>query len=393
MRDREGYSYCMKTRDRVSWGVLMVGMLIIQVVTFAAEVRTGNSPTLAQAETTKGDIYLMGGNTTSAGKVNGDLIAAGGTVVVNGSVSQDLIVGAGSITVIADVGDDVRIGGGNILINGKVGNDVLIGGGQVQISGSNVGGDVLWVGGALHVTSPVGGNMSLSGGEVTINSHVRGNVEFKGGKITLGKGAIVDGNLDYVAESEAVMEEGAVVRGKTTFVPLKASSPSNRISAKGILAILSIFILGKFLAMFVFALVLGLLFKHYAQTLVEHATSQPLLEMGRGLIVLIVLPVASIMALVTIIGIPLGILGLLAFIILMLVTSGLSLIITGSVVHKWIFKPVVYQISWKTILLGAVVYTLIGFIPLLGYTAKFLIVLLTLGSVVKIKMDVAKGWR
>ena len=383
----------MNTSRRVSWGALLISVLIIPVVAFAADVRTGNSPTLVQSETTKGDLYLIGANTTSAGKVNGDLVAAGGTIAVSGPVSQDLIVGGGSITVIADIGDDARIGGGNILLKGKVGNDVLIGGGQTQISGGGVGGDVLWGGGALQVTAPVGGNMRLSGGEVVINSRVRGNVEFKGGKLTLGKDAIIEGNLDYTAQSEAVLETGAVVRGKTTFEQQKAATSTFPISTTSILAILSVFILIKFLAMLAFALVLGLVFKRYTQTFVRNAMAQPLLEMGRGLIVLVVLPIASIIALVTLIGIPFGILGLLAFAILMLVSCAFASIVVGSLVHKWMFKSAEYQATWQTILLGVVVFTLLGSIPLVGSVAKFLLVLLALGSIMKIKWDVAKGWR
>ncbi|MEK7156764.1 MAG: hypothetical protein AAB790_03070 [Patescibacteria group bacterium] len=375
----------------VSGASLLVSALIIPVVAFAAELRIGESPSFSSSETAQKDLYLAGGNVTSSGKVNGDLAVGGGNILVNGPVSQDLFVGGGSITIVADVGDDVRVGGGNIIINGKVGNDLVVGGGQTSISGSGVGGDVLWAGGMLRMDAPVGGNMQLAGGEVVINSHVRGNVEFKGQKLTLGKDAVIDGNLDYSAQKEAMMEAGAVVKGQTNFEQLK--TPARGMSAKGIIAILSVLFLGKFLALLVFALALGLFFRRYAGVLVGNAVTQPLLEMGRGLIVLIVLPVVSVMLLVTLIGVPLGLLGLIAFATLLLIASPLAAIILGSVLHKWMFKPAEYQIVWQTILLGAVVYTLLGLIPVLGGIAKFVLVLLAIGSMMKIKWDIAKEWR
>ena len=164
-------------------------------------------------------------------------------------------------------------------------------------------------------------------------------------------------------------------------------------SGKGIIAFLSLVFLGKFLALLVFALALGLFFRRYASTLVGNAVTQPWLEAGRGLIVLLVLPVVSVMLLVTLIGVPLGLLGLIAFASLLLIASPLAAIIVGSVVHKWMFKSAEYQIAWQTILLGVAVYTLLGIIPIIGGIAKFVLILLALGSMMKIKWDMAKEWR
>ena len=381
----------MNTSLKVSGVSLLVSALIIPLVAFAAEVRLGESPSFSSSETVQGDLYLAGGNITSAGKVNGDLVIGGGNIIVSGLVSQDLAVGGGSVTIVSDVGDDVRIAGGNITLSGKVGNDVVIGGGQTSISGAGVSGDVLWAGGALRVDAPVGGKMQLAGGEATINAHVRGNVAFKGKKLTLGKNAVIDGNLDYSAQQEATMEEGVVVKGKTTYTP--QATPASKISVQGILAFLTLLLLGKFLSALIFALALGLFFHRYAQTLVGNAMAQPLLEIGRGLVVLIVLPVASIIFIVTLIGIPFGILGLIAFVALLIFASPIAAIITGSVVHKWYSKSAEYHVTWQTITLGVVVLTLIGFVPLLGGIAKFVLILLALGSILKMKWEVMQEWR
>lgn len=375
----------------VSAAGLLVTALIIPLVAFAAELRVGESPSLSSSETVQNDLYLAGGNITSAGKVNGDLVAGGGNILVNGPVSQDLAIGGGSITVVADIGDDMRIAGGNIIVSGKIGDDVTIAGGQTSISGTGIGGDVLWAGGTLRVDAPVGGGMQLGGGEVVINAHVRGNVVFKGTKLMLGKNAVIDGNLDYSAQTEAVMEEGAVVRGQTHYEPQKVRASAS--SAKGIVAILSILVLGKLLSLLIFALALGLIFHRYATTLVGNATAQPLLEAGRGLIVLIVLPVASVIFLATLIGIPFGILGLIALVALLLFASPVAAIITGSVVHRWFTKSAEYQVTWQTIALGAVVYTLLGFIPIIGGIMKFMLILLALGSILKMKWEVIQEWR
>lgn len=381
----------MNASLKVSGLSLLIGALIIPVVALAAELRVGESPSFSSSETVTNDLYLAGGSVTSSGKVNGDLSVGGGNILVNGAVSQDLFVGGGSITIVADIGDDVRVAGGNVIVSGKIGNDLVAAAGQTSISGGGVGGDVLWAGGMLRVDAPVAGSMRLAGGEVVINARVRGNVEFKGTKLTLGKDAVIDGNLTYAAQAEATKEEGAVVKGQTAFEPQKSNAPE--VSAKSIIAILSVLFFGKFLASLVFALALGLFFRRYALSLVGNVVAQPLLEAGRGLIVLIVLPIVSVILLVSLIGIPLGLLGLISFAALLLVACPLAAILTGSVVHKWIFKPSEYQVTWQTILLGVFIYTLLGLIPVIGSLAKFVLMLLALGSIIKMKWEVAQEWR
>jgi hypothetical protein len=141
------------------------------------------------------------------------------------------------------------------------------------------------------------------------------------------------------------------------------------------------------------SLIVGLVFRRYSQTLVEKATANPLKELGRGIVTFIVLPILSIILLVTIIGIPLGILGLLSFIILCIFATIITPIFLGALVYKWISRKSDYVVNWKTILLGVVVYSLLGFIPFLGWLAVCISFMITLGAVLNIKWQMLKEWR
>ena len=92
------------------------------------------------------------------------------------------------------------------------------------------------------------------------------------------------------------------------------------------------------------------------------------------------------------IGLPLGFLGLTIFVATILFASITAPIILGSLVYRRLAKHTYVEVSWKTILLGVVLYTLIGLIPFLGPLAKFALVLLAIGVMVKIKLDIAKNW-
>ena len=141
------------------------------------------------------------------------------------------------------------------------------------------------------------------------------------------------------------------------------------------------------------AFAIGYFFHRYSRELIATAAIQPLTEIGRGAIIVIVLPIASVMLLATVIGIPLGALGLLAFTAFMVFTCMAAPIVTGSIVHKWIWKPAGYVVDWKSILIGVAVYFILGLIPFVGWIVKFGIVLLTLGAAINIKWSVAKEWR
>jgi len=366
----------------------VITLLVAPMLLAAAEVRVGEQPSLAGNERISDDFYIAGGNVSSAGPITGDLIAAGGNVLINSPVTQDVIVGGGSITILGTVGDDVRVGGGNITISGQVRGDVVVGGGQTQISGAGVSGDVLWGGGSLRIEAPVAGDLKLGGGEVYINSTVRGNVEFAGEKLTLGQGAVIEGNLTYKSPNEATLEEGARVQGATDF------QRQDRNKAKeGVLAFATLAVLTGFLMKLACALVLALFFHRYAVTLVRSVVDRPLVELGRGFAAFAILPIASIVLLITILGVPLGIIGLIAIVVLLIFSSLFAPVILGSIVHKWTLKPATYEVTWLTVLIGVVLYSILGWIPFIGWIAKFALVLMTLGAIVKVKWDAGKEWR
>ena len=371
-------------------GFFLGALMIVPVVALAAEFRAAEQISLPATQSIKDDLYIAGGAVTSAGNVSGDVVAGGGNVLVSGTIGADLTAAGGTVTVLADVADDVRVAGGNILIQGKVGDDLLVGGGQIQVGGSGIGGDVAIGGGTIRIEAPVGGSIKIGGGEVYLNAPVGGTVEFMGDKLTLGSGAVISGDLIYTSPKKATMEEGAVVRGETTYTE---SKDTRSISKTGLAALLSLAFFGMFLTQFACALLLGLVFRRYAMTLVENAVTQPLLEMGRGLVVLIVLPVVSVLLFFTLIGVPLGFLGLFAFIAAMLGVWMIVPIILGSIAHHKLFKTAAYEVSWKTILLGTALYVLLGIIPIIGGLAQFALILLTLGAMLKLKWDIAKEWR
>jgi hypothetical protein len=363
-------------------------VLVLPAVAFAAEFRMGDQASVRADERVSNDVYLAGSTVTSAGSVAGDVVAGGGTVVISGAVGADVLAAGGNLTILSSVGDDVRVAGGNVVIEGGVGGDIIAGGGQITIGGPGARGDIVIGGGNVRIDAPVGGNVKIAGGMVYLNAPVAGSVTIEAGTVTLGSNAVIAGDLAYKADKELVKEEGAVVKGKIQFTQRNRS----QIPAAALAALFSIWVLGKFVVLLVCALFVGLVFKRYSKELVAKVTKRPWLELGRGFLVLVALPAASVLLMASIIGLPFGLLGVLSFIAALLFAWIVAPIIVGSVLYRY-FSKREWEVSWKTIVLGVLVYSVVGLVPILGGLLQLAAILLALGAIAAVKWEIVRQWR
>ncbi|MEK7564279.1 MAG: hypothetical protein AAB510_01785 [Patescibacteria group bacterium] len=362
-------------------------ILFIPIVSFAIEFRSGDQVSVKKEEVIANDLYMGGSNATSAGTINGDLFIGGGNVTVSGDVSGDLMAGGGNVNILSTISDDLRVGGGTVVLSGKVGGDLLVAGGQVTLSGDGVGGDASMAGGNMTIDAPIQGDLSIKSETVYINSLIDGNVDIHAQKITLGSAALISGNLKYISRQELV-NEGGVVKGETTFTQ-KVRKNENK---KVLHAIFGAFVLWKFFALLASALVIGMMLNRYSRETVAIAKERTLYELGRGFLVFVVMPIISIIFLVTLIGIPFSILTFIGFIAMMIFAWIMAPIILGSVVYQY-FRKGELEVSRKTIILGVLLYTVLGFIPLVGWLFNACLLLVSLGAMTSLKLKVLKEWR
>ncbi|MBI3888201.1 polymer-forming cytoskeletal protein [Candidatus Nomurabacteria bacterium] len=357
-------------------------------LSLAAEFRSGNQPTVQPNEKITNDLYIAGGIVMSSGNITGDLITGGGTVFVNGNIGADVLAGGGNVSILGNVGDDVRVGGGTVVIGGKVGGDVIAGGGQISVTGPGVAGDVILGGGSISIDAPIGGKLTAGGKNVYINTRVVGNVEIDAESVTLGSSAVILGNLTYKSPHELVKETGAVINGKISFEPRAERS----ISRPEFFKIFYAFALGKFLILLFCALVFGLIFRRYNREIIIMTKKRPFSKLGWGFVVLFIMPIASILLLITLIGIPFGVIGLLGFTALMLFAWIVTPIVVGSIAYEYLSKKD-SEISFWTILFGTVICSVLSIVPFFGPLLLCLLLLAVLGSIVAIKIRIIKEWR
>lgn len=276
----------------------------------------------------------------------------------------------------------------------------IFGGTYTLRSGETLYGGLVVVGGSaeLEEDSLVVGDVVVIGGEVEIFGEVAGSVVAIGGKAYLGENAIV--NEDLVTVGGTVQrEEGALVRGAITaempedfdlgpFDPevFNANQDWRSYLWNGFKPIGDMMMnVMQALAMGALAAVLALFLLKPMERVSQAVVTQPLPAGGLGLLTIIVLPALLVVLAITLILIPLSLIGFLA----LGAAFVFGWVALGLEVGKRMEKMFKVQESWVPAVragVGTLVLSLlsfaVGMIPCVGWILPFLVAMLSLGGVV-----------
>lgn len=362
--------------------VLFVG-LILPLSAQAATFGGGETYTISEGETIPDNLYAGAGDITIGGTVLGDVIIAGGSLTVTGRVRDDLTLAGGNITILAPIGGDARIAGGNVVFNkSAVGGDMMIAGGSIKVlGGSTAGGDVIIAGGAISFSGTGAKDARFAGGQVTIDGALRGDVLVEANeRIILTENARIDGNLVYRGEKESILEvrDGAVVKGATTFEEQRMPISRGDVT-KGLAAFFGVLFLIKFITVLVAGIVAVLVFRQFSLGLANEVIARPWRSLLLGFAVLVLVPIASLMLLVTVLGAYVGMLLIASYVLLMVVVSLYSGVMFGAWLYKLIKKGDTI-VSWRVAFVGIILLSLIKLVPVVGWIVCLLVFLATLGA-------------
>ena len=371
--------------------IAMVVTVFAAVPILAAELCSGDTVTIASEEVVDEDLYITGGNIIVDGTINGDLIVMGGTIAVNGTVNGDLVAAGGRIVVNGTVLDSIMVAGGTVEINGEVTRTVRAAGGTLNISG-NVGGDLVVAGGEVNVarTATIGGDLVFGAGTIRIDSLINGDIKGGGGEVTLTNGvggdielgvdqliiastANIQGNLTYVSKNEANIQSGAQIGGITTRKVPEVREPV--VPKPGIWVKVI-----AFLMTLLAGIVIIVITPKRAAAVATSIRHKPWLSLGWGAIILFATPIAAIITFITVIGAPVGLIGLTLYGIAIY----LSQIAIGLFIGYWIIGSF-SKVESRGVLIGALalgfaILTLLKLIPYVGFVMWLATALFGIGA-------------
>jgi cytoskeletal protein CcmA (bactofilin family) len=323
----------MRTRALVTALVAVVLVATVPATVAAQDTRTGGTVVVERGETVTGDLTVAAGNLVVRGTVRGDLTALSGNVNVPGRVTGDLTAFAGNVRVTGTVGGEVSSFSGNTFVE----------------SGAQVG------------------RLGAAGGTVVINGTVDGDAMVGAGSISLGPNAVVGGDLQYSGElstAPGAAVQGVVVQREEVEVQPVPVVPGWLVAAYG------------FLVNLLLGVVLLAVLPSFSESVAGRARDSPLRSGGLGLLLLFTIPVLLVVFAITIIGIPISLLGALLFAIALWAAAVYGAYAVGA----WLLSLADSGNRWLALVLGLLVVAVLARVPIVGGLIQFLILLLGLGA-------------
>ena len=320
---------------------------LVVLVAVALLFAAGAAPVAAQsvdatpAQTMAGTV-VVGEDETVSGL---DVVA--GTVMVRGTVDGPLNGVAGDV-VIAETGHvtgDVGVSAGALRIDGRVDGSVSSGAGAITLSR----------------TGSVSGDLSVGAGSVTIDGQVGGDATVGAESITLGSTARIDGDLRYdgkLSQASGAAVQGAIVQDKSIGGAGPGGFSGTVLPAMGwldtVYGLLANVLLGALLL---------LLVPDFSNRVADRAVAATGRSALLGLLTLIGVPFVLALVAVTIVGIPLAILGFFGYLFALWV----GVVYGEYAVGRWLLRRWDDDPSpWVALAVGLLLFALLGLIPLVG---------------------------
>ena len=328
------------------------------------------------------DYFSSGGSVELDKRVEGDAFLSGGRVAVRGPVKGDVAVAGGDITVADTVGQDLYAAGASVAVSSQVAGNARIAGAQVTISQrGGIVGKATVAAASLKLAGRVGRYLAVYAESVRIEGEVGGDLRIVARVIEIGPEAKIGGKLIYHSPQLAKIDATAVIAGGVTHVQTDWSSGQLGSLARVatwvalVLLVLSLLVVGA---------IMILAFPEFSARAAHTARSDPWKSLALGFSLLLCLPVAAILFMITVIGAPLGVAVLLFYPVMLLlgfITGALSL---GDRAAAWVARrrAVAVKPAWRyaALTVALLALLLVCKIPLLGCVVAFVVLLFGLGA-------------
>ena len=362
--------------------VAVLVMFIVPAPVSAADIRSGDTVTVASGDVVDDDLYVAGDTIIIDGTINGDLWAVGRDITVNGRVNGSLVAVAQTVEVNGDVAHAARLAGETLHIRGDVGGDLIAFGGTLNVaSTAKIGGDLLLGVGNARIDGLIEGDVTGGGGEVTIAGGVQGDAELQVDNLTVAPTANIQGDLAYTSENEADIESGARVGGTTTHNVPEVEKPAKAATAAAIAGA----VMGKvvaFLMILVIGIILILVTPRWMASIADSIRTRPLPSLGWGAVIVFAIPIAAIVVCFTVIGVPVGLIALALWGIAIYLSQIPVALLIGRLIIRRSSEVESKGILVGALALGLVILVILRAIPFVGFWVGLATVLFGLGAVV-----------
>jgi cytoskeletal protein CcmA (bactofilin family) len=260
-----------------------------------------------------------------------------------------------------------------------VGRNVRASGGHVEIGpGAKVSGNVSVAGGDVAMRGAVKGYLQAAGGHVLIDGPVDGDVVASGGEVELGPNARIGGKLQYRTQ-DFKRDPAAQVAGSVEALAVHRAmhadgSPWRRRAGGGWIWSAGVMLMAALLAAAL---------PNVSTRMAEELRSHPGLALLWGLVAFACIPVAVVLLLITIIGIPLALLALLSFFVLLIAGQAVTAASIADLALRRYRPEAAVRVAWRTgaAILAALALALLARVPWVGGLVVLAAMLIGIGVI------------
>jgi putative zinc finger protein len=364
-------------------GVLLLSALVVLLASpsFAIEVKGAKhgNVTIPAGETIDDTLLAAGDTVSMDGVVTGNLLAFGRSVTVRGTVKGDLLTCAGRVEILGKVEGNVITGGEDVSLRGPIGSSLHAFGKHVAIDKeAKVRDDAMAFAQEANIDGEVGRDLLAFAGITNLRGNVARDASAWTGKLRVDSQARVGRDLTAHVEKQdnVSVEPGATVVGKTeTRVAEKGKTPHrSRYSRPSFYLWKVIWLAAAFLTGLILQLLSPTLFP---QRLPERTSVWA--SLGIGFLVLVATPAAAIVACITVVGLPMGLILMAAWLVALYV----SWVVVGPIVGRALLArkdtpPPAFALA---LFVGLLTLTIVGNLPFIGGLVRFVVLLVGLGVV------------
>lgn len=362
-----------RTLKYLSFGLIFI--MVLSMVALATETTSEEHVFIDADETIKGPGFYAGDTVQIDGIIDGITFVAGREVRINGEIKGDLFAAAQEIIIDGKINGNLFSAGENIVINGKVKGDVFGAAKEINITKEAVNyRDVFVAGSKIVHTGKIDRQLFAAAQDMNIHGSIDDDVKLDVENLKIHDSAVIKGNVAYSSSNQGSISPNAQVTGKIDWNEI---TPDEEATGEG---------QNKFTPMLISlagALLLWLIITFWRPQFwirtSEVILGQSLKTIGVGFLVLLVTPILAILLMITVIGIPLGIILSLIYGVSIYLTKIIVAVALGYGIAKKFSWPEKHKGVWL-VLLGLVILTLLSNLPFIGFIVKLVTIVLGLGS-------------
>jgi len=328
---------------------------------------------------TRGDrpdnYYAAGSRVVIATPMPADVLVAGREVDIKQPVTGDILAAGRRIELAAMAENDVRLAGSEVIVNGPVLGDVTIAGGSVSLGrNAHIEGRSWITGRVVQIDGVLDRELNVAAAQVIIAGELRKPVRIVAEKLDVRPGARLLAPVIYRGANEATIAKDATVIGPITFTRIDAREARHARqwpAASTFLFVTHLFLAGLLVIVFM---------PRTERSVIDTLRVQPLKSLLAGFTLLVTVPIAALLLIVTILGLPLGLVLAAAYAVALFGGVLTTAFFLGDAEARWLNPQRETTRGRQAALLLAGVLTLALLRIVLGGVAVFLAIVFGLGA-------------